>query len=143
MVAESVESVTSRRALPLGLIVFALIGWTLGLTASCVAVDYYDGRKSIDLLRWLDHPQLVNERMATEDLCNDTIPCIQALESEEVNLYRFEDGKLAAAAAVDLDGDSYVAGWIVAEFKSAGMSPEEQDSFLTGFYCTYTNAGSC
>ena len=134
---------TRSRALPWGWIVFALIGWTLGLAASCVAVEYYDGRKSIDLSQWLDHPQLRNERMATEDRCNDTIPCIQALESEEVNLYRFEDGKLAAAAAVDLDGDSYVSGWIVAEFKPAGMSPDEQASFLTGFYCTYTNAGSC
>lgn len=137
------ELVTKRRALPLSWIVFALIGWTLALTASCVAVDYYDGRKTIDLSGWLDHPQLRNERMATEDLCNDSIPCIQALESEEANLYRFEDGKLAAAAAVDLDGDSYVAGWIVAEFRPAGMSPDEQASFLTGFYCTYNSAGSC
>ena len=134
---------TRSRALSLGLIVFALVGWTLGLTASCVAVDYYDGRKAIDLSQWLDDSQLLNERMATEDLCNDSIPCIQALESEEVNLYRFEDGKQAAAAAVDLDGDSYVAGWIVAEFKPAGMSPDERASFLTGLYCTYNSAGSC
>ena len=134
---------TRGRALPLGLIVFALIGWTLGLTASCVAVDYYDGRKAIDLSRWLDDPQLPNERMATEDLCNDRIPCIQALESETVNLYRFEDGKQAAAAAVELGPDSRVAGWIVAEFEPAGMSPREQSSFLTGLYCTYNSAGSC
>ncbi len=137
------QLVTRSRALPLGLIVFALIGWTLGLTASCVAVDYYDGRKTIDLSQWLEDPQLLNERMATEDLCNDSTPCIQALESETVNLYRFEDGKQAAAAAADLGPDSRVAGWIVAVFKPAGMSPVEQDSFLRGLYCTYNSAGSC
>ena len=90
---------TRGRALPLGLIVFALVGWTFGLAASCVAVDYYDGRKAIDLSRWLDDPQLLNERMATEDLCNERIPCIQALESETVNLYRFDYGGQAAATA--------------------------------------------
>jgi hypothetical protein len=107
--------------------IFGLSGWLLS----------YDGRQDIDLVSYAQPFQLMpGARMATEDLCSDTVPCIEAVDSDTLTMPRFESAEQVSAVAAMLGGGVRLAGWIVVEFKPGGLSEDEKRNFAAALYCT-------
>ena len=65
---------------------------------------FYDGRQAIDLGSWVgpqtayDREMMPNPRWATDELCDDDLPCIQVVTSDTLTLYRFARREHAVVA---------------------------------------------
>ena len=128
---------------------WCLLVGSLGLVGSLwflfLWLSSYDGRKGIDPRSYVDRPSpsMPGARMATEELCDQALPCIQAVDSDTLTMRRFETGWEASAAAAALGGDTRLAGWIVVDFKDPGLDQDQRAEFASVLYCQHVGAGSC
>jgi hypothetical protein len=122
-----------------------IVGVLVGLFGLWRWLSDYDGRKAIDLATFVDPPDtyLPGARMATSSLCSDTVPCIQAVDSDTMTLRRFESAEQASATAAMLGGDVRLAGWILVEFKPGALSDEKKSEFLSSLYCLHVGPDPC
>ena len=121
----------------LGILVgLASLGWTL---------VNYDGRQNIDLETFVDSPHLgiPGSQIATEDLCSEVLPCVQAVDSDTMALRRFDSAQEASAGAAALGGDVRVAGWILVEFKDGALSDAGKSAFMSTLYCINVGPDPC
>ena len=106
-----------------------------------------DGRQSIDLRGWLepqsayDREMMPNPRLATGELCGDPLPCIQAVTSDTLTMYRFVDRDDAETYAEALGDEGYLTGWIVVRYEPAGLTAEQRTDFEYGISCVDTWVG--
>ena len=111
------------------------------------ALYFYDGRQNIDLETWVgpqsayDREMMPNPRWATEELCGPELPCIQAVASDTLTMYRYEHRKLAVAHAEALGENGYLTGWITVRYEPGGLSAEQRTEFETVISCINTWVG--
>jgi hypothetical protein len=125
------------------LVAVAVSGWLVALVLGASFFVSYDGRQDIDLAGYLQDPYLPGARLATDEVCDDEFPCVQALEAETATMARFDDQQEAAAWASTLGGDVRLAGWIVVRFEDGRLLEEQRSEFMAAFYCTHVGAGPC
>jgi hypothetical protein len=120
--------------LPAALVVAAVL-----MLLSC------DGRRDVDLRAWVeaDDPWsrsvMPHARWATDELCGEgRMPCIQAVTSDTLTMYRFEERMYAEALAERLGEDAYLSGWIVVRFEPGGLPPGDRYGFEYGVGCINT-----
>ena len=120
---------------------FGLLGWFLW------ALWFYDGRQNIDLAGWAE-PQTAWERemmpgarWATDELCGADLPCIQAVTSETLTMYRFAERDQAVATARSFGDDGYLTGWIAVRYEPGALSESQRTSFESGLACINTWVG--
>ncbi|WP_147251429.1 hypothetical protein [Blastococcus sp. TBT05-19] len=127
------------RSRPVLLLIGALVG--AGIVWAAGQVAGYDGRKHIDLAGWAEaddawtREMMPGARWATDELCSDELPCDQAVTSETLTMYRFDDHADAVAAAREFAGEAYKSGWIVVRFEPGALSREERQAFVGGLDC--------
>jgi len=127
-------------ALAIGLPVAAVVAVTVFLIS-------YDGRKDIDLGGWVGtedswtRSMMPGARWATDELCGSDVPCMQAVMSETLTMYRFADRDDAVAAAESFGADGYLTGWIAVRYEPGGLSPAEREDFEYGISCINTWVG--
>ena len=120
----------------------AAVGAVVGAAVVHLLGDLqYGGREHIDLGSWVEADDawtrdlMPGARWATDELCGSDLPCIQAVRSETLTMYRFDDREDAVAAARDLAGEAYLSGWIVVHFESGALTAEERREFAYGLDC--------
>ena len=119
------------------LAIVAGIAWFGAITLFVWAFFFYDGRQDLDLESWADGDFMMpGARWATDELCGSDVPCIQAVTSETLTMYRFEYRALAQAAAAYWGEDAYLTGWIVVRFEPGALSAEDRYAFE---YCVGCN----
>jgi hypothetical protein len=108
---------------------------------------FYDGRQDIDLEGWVgpqsafDREMMPNPRWATEAVCDDDVPCIQAVTSDTLTMYRFARREHAVAAAESFGADGYLTGWIAVRYEPGGLSESERYEFEYSIACINTWVG--
>lgn len=117
----------------------------VGLVLGAGLVEGYhwledDGsRRHVDLGRYVDTGDgpaaLPGGRWVTDEVCDDEVPCIQAVRSEALTLYRFADRDDAVDLARSFAGDAHVSGWIVVRFEPGVLSPAERVAFASDLDC--------
>ena len=124
------------------LAIVAGIAWVGAVALFIWAMLFYDGRQDLDLERWADGDEsggmMPGARWATGELCGSDVPCIQAVTSETLTMYRFEYRELAQAAAAYWGEDAYLTGWIVVRFEPGGLSAENRYAFEGSVGCINT-----
>ncbi|MCA0144968.1 hypothetical protein [Blastococcus sp. LR1] len=127
------------RSRPLLLLIGALVG--AGIVLAATFVTNYDGRKTIDLAAWAevddawDREMMPGARWATDELCTDDLPCSQAVTSDTLTMYRFDDHADAVAIARRFAGEAYKSGWIVVRFEPGGLTADQRQSFVGVLDC--------
>ncbi|MGY1650735.1 hypothetical protein [Geodermatophilus sp. SYSU D01119] len=118
-----------------------VVGLTPGLTAGVLGseawrwLDENASRRHVDLSSFVDGPALPGGRWATDELCDDEVPCFQAVRSDDLSLYHFADRDDALAFGRSLAGDAYVSGWIVVRFEPGALAAGERVAFASGLDC--------
>jgi hypothetical protein len=108
---------------------------------------FYDGRQDIDLGSWVgpqsayDREMMPNPRWATDELCGGELPCIQAVTSDTLTMYRFARREHAVEAAESFGDDGYLTGWIAVRYEPGGLTDDERESFEFGISCINTWVG--
>ena len=124
------------------LAIVAGIAWVGAVALFIWAMLFYDGRQDLDLERWADGAEsgdmMPGARWATDELCGSDVPCIQAVTSETLTMYRFEYRELAQAAAAYWGEDAYLTGWIVVRFEPGALSAENRYAFEGSVGCINT-----
>ena len=123
------------------LAIVAGIAWVGAVTLFVWAMLFYDGRVNVDLGSWADGDGFgftPGARWATDELCGSDVPCIQAVTSETLTMYRFEYRALAQAAAAYWGEDAYLTGWIVVRFEPGALSAEDRYAFEYFVGCNNT-----
>lgn len=104
----------------------------------------YDGRKHLDLASWAEPRDTWTAELmpgadwATDDLCDEELPCIQAVESDTVTMYRFAERSEAVAMADRLGDGAYLTGWIVLHFVPGGLTSAERYDLEYSVGCNNT-----
>ena len=80
-------------------------------------------------------------RWATDELCGGELPCVEAVTSETLTLYRFEERDDAVAAAERFGDQGYLTGWIAVRYEPGGLSDAERTDFEYGISCINTWVG--
>jgi hypothetical protein len=80
-------------------------------------------------------------RWATDELCTRDFPCIQAVESATLTMYRFEDRDRAVAAAEAFGENGYLTGWIAVRYEPGALTEWERYDFEYGISCINTWVG--
>ncbi len=121
----------------------AVIGAAVGALAVYVGTDdfVYGGREDIDLDAWVaaddawTQSMMPGARRATEELCDTDLPCIQAVQSDTLALYRFADREDAVAAARSFAGEAHLSGWIVVRYEPGGLTAAQRQEFAASLDC--------
>ncbi len=127
---------------------------TIGL-ALCVAIVVFfvwalyihDPRREIDLGSWAEprdawtRSMMPGARWATDELCGDEVPCIQAVTSDTLTMYRFALREQAEAAAESFGEDGYLTGWIAVRYEPGGLTDSQRYDFEYGISCINTWVG--
>jgi hypothetical protein len=132
-----------RRVLLRRVAIGAGIVWAAAVLLFVWAMLFYDGRQDIDLADWAEGDGfsadlMPGARWATDELCGSDVPCIQAVTSETLTMYRFEYRELAQAAAAYWGEDAYLTGWIVVRFEPGALSAQDRDAFEGSVGCINT-----
>ena len=129
-------------------VVAVAVGVPLGGIALLAYLFYsYDGRQAIDLGSWVgpqtayDREMMPNPQWATDELCDDDLPCIQAVTSDTLTLYRFARREHAVAAAESFGDDGYLTGWIAVRYETGALSESERYDFEYAISCINTWEG--
>ena len=107
----------------------------------------YDGPRDIDLAAWAQpgdawtQAMMPGARWATDELCHREFPCIQAVASDTLTLYRFEHRAFAVTAADHFGADGYLTGWIVVRYEPGGLTAAQREDFEYGISCINTWVG--
>jgi hypothetical protein len=129
----------------LGLILGLVVGLpVVAFVALLLMIRFYDGRRDIELATWAD-PQdawtrelMPGARWATDETCGDDVPCVEAVTSETLTMYRFEDRDDARALAERLGDEAYLTGWIVVRFEPDGLDQSQRYDFEYSVGCINT-----
>lgn len=121
----------------------AVAGAAVGALAVYVSTDdfRYGGRQDIDLEAWVGaedawtQSMVPGARRATDELCDADLPCIQAVRSDTLTMYRFADREDAVAAARGFAGEAHLSGWIVVRFEPGALTAAERREFAAGLDC--------
>ena len=129
-------------------------GWLIGAIALAAALVVFafgvaaglwpDGRKTIDLATWAESGDawaksvMPGRRLATSELCTAQIPCIQALTSDTLTMYRFADREDAVSLARSFGDDGYLTGWIAVQYRPGALSEAQRLDFEYSIGCTNT-----
>ena len=117
------------------------------IAAVAYLVVFHDARKEIDLGNWVgsqsawDRQMMPDARWATDDLCRPEFPCIQAVSSQTLTMYRFAERREAVAAAESFGDDGYLTGWIAVRYEPGGLTPAQREDFEYGISCINTWVG--
>ena len=107
----------------------------------------HDPREDIDLAGWVGtgdswHDSVMpSSRWATSELCEPELPCIQAVTSETLTMYRFEERADAVAAAESFGADGYLTGWIAVRYEPGALSESQRYEFEYSVSCINTWVG--
>ncbi|WP_336027124.1 hypothetical protein [Geodermatophilus sp. FMUSA9-8] len=118
-----------------------VVGLTLGLTAGVLGseawhwLDENGSRRNVDLASFVGDPALPGGRWATDELCDDEVPCFQAVRADDLTLYRFPDRDDALAVGRSFAGDAYVSGWMVVRFEPGALTADERVAFAGRLDC--------
>lgn len=86
-----------------------------------------------------DQP-VTNPRDVTSDKCTPEIPCTEAIQADEIAVYRFDSKKEAANLAQLLGDNRYQSNWIVLEYEGAAADTDRAKasyaSTLDGIWST-------
>lgn len=128
----------------------ALIG-AIGLAVALVVAAFLvvagvwpDTRKDIDLTTWLEpgdawaESVMPGRRLATSELCTSQLPCLQALSSETLTMYRFDDRDDAVSVARSFGDDGYLTGWIAVHFRPGALSAADRSDVEYSIGCINT-----
>ena len=63
------------------------------------------------------------------------LPCVQAVASQPLTMYRFDDQDDAVAAARYSAGEAHLSGWIVVRFEPGGLPAQRRRDVVTGLDC--------
>ena len=134
-----------------------VVGRTAGLVALVLSVlfgllavmlVFYDGRQDIDLTPWAEQQEggygsemMPNLRWATDELCTRDLPCIQAVASDTLTMYRFARREHAVEAAESFGADGYLTGWIAIRYEAGALTEDERTGFESGIACINTWVG--
>jgi hypothetical protein len=130
--------VVKRIAVGVGVVLVA------GIAASAVWLMTYDGRKDIDLGRWVGAEDpwtqavMPGARFATDELCGAALPCLQAVTSETLTMYRFAERGDAMAAAQSFGEDGHLSGWVAVRYEPGRLTPAQRADFEYGIGCINT-----
>ena len=131
--------VNRRSLVTAGLVVGTAVG---ALTVYVGSDDFrYGGRDHIDLDSWVGaddswtQTAMPGAAWATDELCGTDLPCVQAVRSDTLTMYRFEDRDDAVAAARGYAGEGYLSGWIVVQFEPDGLTSAERSEFAGYLDC--------
>ena len=133
-----------------------LLSVAMGLPVAAVgaltlAVASYDGRGDLLLAdvagadQW-NRELVPDAREATEELCDEELPCVEALTSRTLTMYRFAERHQAAAAAESFGEHGYLTGWIAVRYEPEGLTPAQRRDFERGIGCVDTSVadgGAC
>jgi hypothetical protein len=117
------------------------VGLPLAVLAAFVLfLATYDGRKGIDLTAWTRDDAwraelMPGARIATDELCDEDLPCVQAVASETVTMYRFAEQEQALATARRLAGEAYLSGWIVLHFEPGALTQAQRREIALSVDC--------
>jgi hypothetical protein len=105
------------------------------LVVAVIGVATYDARRHIDLEGLLDSSgaaisYMPDARLATEEICDVSTPCVQAVESSTLTLMKFEEEEQAADVAARYGSRGDRSGWSVVFFKGDGISARERMEFM-------------
>ena len=124
------------------------IGIPLGAAALLMYLFlFHDGRQGIDLAPWVapqsayDSEMMPNPRWASDELCDEDLPCIQAVTSDTLTLYRFARREHAVDAAERFGHDGYLTGWIAVRYEPDGLTAAQRTEFEYGISCLNTWVG--
>ena len=67
---------------------------------------------------------VTNPADATSEKCTPEIPCTEAIQADEIAVYRFESKEEAANLARLLGGNGYQSNWIVLEYEGAAADTD-------------------
>ncbi len=68
-------------------------------------------------------------REATDQFCDAKLPCVEALTSRTLTMYRFAERDQAAAAAERFGEHGYLTGWIAVRYEPGGLTPAQRADF--------------
>ena len=115
----------------------AVVSTAVGALAMYLGSDdfSYGGRAHLDLDTWVGaedswtRTAMPGAAWATDELCGTDLPCVQAVRSDTLTMYRFEDRDDAVAAARGYAGEGHLSGSIVVRFEPDGLSAAERSEF--------------
>ena len=100
-----------------------------------------DGRKNIDLQDWVGRDDAWSRQMmpgarpATGELCGEKLPCVQAVTSQNLTMYRFASEDDAAAAARTFGADAHLSHWIVVRYEPGRLTAAQRQEFADDLDC--------
>jgi hypothetical protein len=127
-----------RRRAVHAVVALAAVGVLIALALRFVI---HDGRQDIDLRDWVGDDgswaqrMMPGARMATDELCDEALPCVQAVTAETLTMYRFTTEDEAATAAREFGGDAYLSHWIVVRFEADRLTPAQRREFGRSLDC--------
>jgi hypothetical protein len=80
-------------------------------------------------------------RPATDELCGTELPCVEAVTSRTLTMFRFEDRDDAVAAAERFGDDGYLTGWIAVRYEPDALTEAQRTDFEYGISCVNTWVG--
>ena len=127
------------------LVVLAL-GFPLGGIGAVAFAASYEGRGDllIDDIVGADpwgRQMVPGAREATGEFCDEELPCVEALTSETLTMYRFPDSEQAAAAADSFGEHGYLSGWVAVRYEPDALTPRQRAEFERGIGCVGSSAG--
>ena len=125
------------------LLVLAL-GLPLGGIGAVALATTYDGRGDLlidDLVGtdpWI-RDMVPGAREATDEFCGAELPCVEALTSRTLTMYRFAERDQAAAAAESFGEHGYLTGWIAVRYEPGRMDRAQRADFEEHIGCAGTS----
>lgn len=98
--------------------------------ASVLTVTGCDSRSSltpglvVEAFEYQPDNPVSNPRDVTARKCTPEIPCTEAIQADEIAVYRFDSKEEAAGLAALLGGNGYQSGWIVLEYEGAAADTD-------------------
>ena len=127
--------------MPTWIVVGVAVLLAAAVAAWHVLIASHDGRQDIDLRRWVEAEDpwtqavVPGARWATDELCDDEMPCIQAITSETLTMYRFDKRDDAVAAAESFGEDGHLTGWIAVRYEPGRLTVAQRNDFEYGIGC--------
>ena len=74
-------------------------------------------------------------REATDEFCGARLPCLEALTSETLTMYRFPERDQAAAAVESFGEHGYLSGRVAVRYEPGALTQRQRADFERGIGC--------